>query len=449
MKKKNIIFVTLFLFSIINQISISSLSFVKAEILQEENIYGGYDFSQYYAPINSTLNYSLKTGDSLGYSCYSNYTIREFNPNNNPNTDVSFLNSNYTTFYQYYIVEYNSTLTYLKYDLFYLDYILFSNFTDSEPWTYLSSNIRDVSPIYKDVAIGMVFPVDVNASILLPNNTIPFLVEVKFWEMNLNFSFYYDQIMSFVQNSLNFTVIYNGWNNAVYSGTWNVKGYSSTNQLISIQIEMNRSICLTDDHLLGNQTFSFFEKVDISEPLETSSIESSHEIEFYGGLNLIYRGDLHLSVPEENDPINTNEWTTTEPIDCPDDWENWHEWKDEDYHDETNDFFLFPTMLLAFGVLIGLIILFVIIRAIRNTNPNQLYRNLSPYSQNSSYYGYRQSDVKKVTEIQEKSPKSLDKTYNTPQFCPNCGSSISSVMAQLLQKEGYSFCEVCGEKIEL
>ncbi|WP_457559381.1 hypothetical protein [Candidatus Harpocratesius sp.] len=456
MKKRSIIFITLFLFSIINLVTMNSLGFVKAEKIKDENTYGGYDFSQYYAPINSTLNYSLNTGDSLAYNGYSTYTIRNFNANNNLDTIEQHLHLNYSTFYQFNIIEYNSTLAYIQYDLFHLNNNSISNLTGSEPWTYISSKIRCITPIYKDISSEVVFPADVNSSDLLPNNTIPFLVEAKHLELHSNFSFYYDQIVSFVQNSLNVSVIYNDANNALYSGIWNIRGYSSTNQFINIQIEMSQKMGLTNENYLENLSIFFFEKVDISEPLNISSIEISHEVEFYGVLNLFYKGDLHLNIPEENSTFITTEWTTTESIDDTgdlDNWQNGHECEDDECHYESTHFFLFTTMLHTFRVLLGLIILFVIIKVIHRTSSvKQVYQNKNEsISKNSQYSLYYKQDLKNENEIGilEKSPKSSDNTNIMNRFCPNCGRSISSVMAELLQREGYSFCEECGEKIEL
>ncbi|MHA1888091.1 MAG: hypothetical protein ACTSX0_08685 [Promethearchaeota archaeon] len=432
MRKNRIFILSLIIISVFLTGTIFSLTNVSASGIQDNSSFLGYDLGVFNTPVNTTLNYSIHTGEGLGYFDQINQSTILFNSKNGVNDKY---NSEFfqKTYYQFNSVYLNKDSAYFNIDLFSIPMIFPHDisFSNNDDWEYLYRDEFQITPIFKDIYSFFIFPTDVDCFTIFPNSSAPILAEALFWDDEFDLSYFYSQAIYPVQNVLNYSVFAFDWNYSRYCADWNISGYSSTNEVINLEMTFNSTIWLSEDGFIQQYLYNFTQDISVSEPDFSDTIAMHYRKEYYANRSLIYRGNMHLEAPET---------TIDDYVD--DDWDSW----EGETFSETQNLALLSVVLLVIGVIVGLIFLIFIISSIFKMKPASF-----PAEQARAGNISRENFTirQKSTKVSRTADGVRLSTKFIPRFCPICGTPVSEVMAELLQKERYAFCESCGEKIEL
>lgn len=412
---------------------------VKAETVQGDNLFLGQDLYTLNLPLNTTMDYSPSEGEGLGYLIDEKKITSNFEASygyNYTNDENNLIKK----YFQFESVEhYGSNL--------FLDLYTFTDYNPAhltfevdDEWEDMDERGYFIEPKVEDVYKEYFYPLDLNASDILTNTSAPILIEAQNWKNIFFTSGIYNRIDDLVVNNINISLLSTGWNFSHYNANWTIKGYTFTNETISINYTLSKRINLNDDHILSESLSYFKQEICITGANFSSEITEKKELEVITGVSLKYRGNIQYNSGDISGGITID--------DVMDD--DWNEYNEEHYSSPFG-VVLAPFFLMAIGIIVGIIVLVVIIRAIVKMGPASFpaektragYYDVSTATTNNPTIRVKSEPVSGGAETIKPSGSLL------PKFCPICGSPVSDVMRELLQTERYAFCESCGEKITL
>lgn len=446
MRKSRISISALFIVGIFFAGSLFLNVYVNAQPIQDDTSYMGQDLSILNNPLNTTMNYSISAGEGLGFIMEDNQKTADLDVSNDLNyVDITSFTTK--TYLQFNNIHKSGNGVYLDYDLFTDSWPKNLEFNQNDTWDYNEEKEYNITPTFGDLYSENMYPLDLNTSDLLPNSSAPLLIEAQQWDYKLGCSIYFSRAVIIALNEIRFDVSNTDWNYSLYRANWTFLGYSSSDEIISVNMTYVKRVSINDEHILNEEISYFKQEIAVSEPNFSEILAVQKSLEIFSTVQLKYRGNMQYSFPYITDENMDDGWTS---------WGGWTGWTDE--QEEMTHFVpfnavFFPFIMMGIGVIIGIIILVVIIRAIAKMGPASFPAEKS----RAGYYGTTTVKTKtNAATIQEKSASVSRAAEHIkhlhgviPKFCPVCGSPISDVMKELLQIERYAFCESCGEKITL